>query len=241
MSSPVPNRIFKKHFFILYELAELGCCFRRVKVSSTFLGRNIGLSQQTISRRLIELENKGLIERNITHEGTLIKISSSGVSALRKICSGLEKTLYPKILTSVILEGTVFSGLGEGAYYVTKRFYMKQFIEYLGFDPYPGTLNLKLSMEHILKVQRELESYPFIEIKGFKNKDRTYGNVRCYHALIDNKEKGAVLLALRSHYDRSVLEIIAPTHLRSHLNLEDGTKVRIEIFPTKILHNDNAD
>ena len=186
MPSQYRNRILEKHLFMLYKLAELGCSSKRVKLSSTLVGRNVGLSQQTVSRRLIEMENIGLIERAITHGGTLIKISSHGVSALRQIFAGLEKILYPKIPSSVIVEGTIFSGLGEGAYYVTKSFYRKQFVNKLGFEPYPGTLNLKLSRENTAKVQKELEGQPFIEIQGFKNKDRTYGNVKCYYALIDN-------------------------------------------------------
>jgi CTP-dependent riboflavin kinase len=39
-----------------------------------------------------------------------------------------------------------------------------------------------------------------------------------------------VILALRSHYDASVVEIIAPVCLRKHLNLKDGNKVKVEVF-----------
>jgi riboflavin kinase len=131
---------------------------------------------------------------------------------------------------SVTLEGTVFTGLGEGAYYIAKEYYMKQFIEKLGFDPFPGTLNLKLTTEYDLKTKAELESYPAVEIQGFKNEDRTFGLVKCYPAKIDNKIKGALVLALRSHYDTSVLEIIAPVCLRKQLNLKDGNKVKVEVF-----------
>ena len=131
---------------------------------------------------------------------------------------------------SVTLEGTLFSGLGEGAYYVTKEGYRKQFIEKLGFDPYPGTLNLKLTTEYDLKSMSELESYPAVELEGFKNETRTYGPVKCYPAIINNKVKGAVLFALRSHYDSSVLEIISSMYLRSCLKLKDGNKVKVEIL-----------
>jgi riboflavin kinase len=131
---------------------------------------------------------------------------------------------------SVTLEGTVFTGLGEGAYYISKEYYMKQFIEKLGFDPFPGTLNLKLTTEYDLKTKSELESYPAVEIQGFKNEDRTFGLVKCYPAKIGNKIKGALVLALRSHYDASVLEIIAPVCLRKQLNLKDGNKVKVEVF-----------
>jgi CTP-dependent riboflavin kinase len=48
--------------------------------------------------------------------------------------------------------------------------------------------------------------------------------------MIDNKVKGAVVFAMRTHYDTSVLEIVAPVFLRSKLKLKDGNKVKVEIF-----------
>jgi riboflavin kinase len=128
------------------------------------------------------------------------------------------------------LEGVLFSGLGEGAYYVTKDGYRNQFVERLGFDPYPGTLNVKISTDYDLKALSELEAYPAIELKGFKTESRTFGPVKCYPAIINNKVKGAVIYAMRSHYGTSVLEIVAPTCLRRQLDLKDGNKVKIEIL-----------
>ena len=75
----------------------------------------------------------------------------------------MEKSYPP----SVTLEGTVFTGLGEGAYYISKEAYRKQFTEKLGFEPYPGTLNLKLSTDYDIKTRREIEAYPAIEIHRF--------------------------------------------------------------------------
>ncbi len=124
----------------------------------------------------------------------------------------------------------VFTGLGEGAYYITKDHYRKQFLEKLGFDPYPGTLNLKLTSDYDIKRRTELEAYPAVEVEGFRNEDRTFGLVKCYPVMIENKIKGALISALRSHYDVSVLEIIAPVCLRKNLNLKDGHKVKVEVL-----------
>jgi riboflavin kinase len=130
----------------------------------------------------------------------------------------------------VTLEGTVFTGLGEGAYYIAKENYRKQFMEKLGFDPYPGTLNLKLTTDYDNKARGELDAYPAVEIEGFKSEDRTFGDVKCYPVIIENKVKGALISALRSHYDSSVVEIIAPVALRKHLKLKDGHKVKVEVL-----------
>ena len=208
----------------------MGAHRRTAKISTEYLAEKLGTSQQTASRYLIELEHKGWIRRTITHEGCLIKIEEAGMAELQKLTSHLRFLLEAAYPPSVTLEGTVFTGLGEGAYYISKEHYRKQFMEKLGFDPYPGTLNLKLTGDYDTKTRTELESYPAIEVEGFKSEDRTFGLVKCYPVMIDNKVKGALISALRTHYDVSVLELIAPVCLRKHLNLKDGTKVKIEVL-----------
>jgi len=219
-----------KHFFTLYKLAEMGARSRTIKVSTEYLAEKMGASQQTASRNLIELDKKAWIRRTITPEGCLIKITETGVTELKKLYSNLRLIMEAAYPPSVTLEGVLFTGLGEGAYYVTRDKYRKQFIEKLGFDPYPGTLNVKLTSEYDTKARSELETYPGIEVEGFKDESRTFGNVKCYPAVINNKTKGAVIFALRSHYNSSVLEIIAPSYLRNQLKLKDGHKVKVEVL-----------
>jgi len=208
----------------------MGARNRTIKVSTEYLAEKMGASQQTASRNLIELDKKAWIKRTITPEGCLIKITETGATELKKLYSNLRLIMEAAYPLSVTLEGVLFTGLGEGAYYVTRDKYRKQFIEKLGFDPYPGTLNLKLTSEYDTKARSELETYPGIEIEGFKDESRTFGNVKCYPVVINNKMKGAVIFALRSHYNSSVLEIIAPTYLRSQLKLKDGHKVKVEVL-----------
>jgi len=228
-----PDRDLEAFFFTLFKLAELGARSRTIKISTKFLAEKLGLSQQTVSRRLIDLELKGWIQRTATRDGSLVKISGQGDAQLRKVHSRLSGIFEEKQPLSITIEGTVFSGLGEGRYYVTREPYRKQFIERLGFDPYPGTLNLKISSEYDAEMREELETYPGIEIDGFKNEHRTYGSVKCFRAMINNREEGALVMALRTHYDRSVIELIAPTYLRSRLKLKDGNKVKVEVYLRK--------
>lgn len=218
-----------RHLCTLIELAEIGAHKRTTKISTEYLAEKLGISQQTASRYLIELERNGWIQRTVTPEGSLIKISDKGTQKLHKLYSNLRFLVETAIPPSVTLEGTVFTGLGEGAYYITKETYKQQFIEKLGFIPYPGTLNLKLTTEYDLKSRNELDAYPAIEIQGFKNEDRTFGVVKCYPATIGNKVKGALIFALRSHYDSSVVEVIAPVCIRKRLKLKDGYKVKVEV------------
>jgi riboflavin kinase len=224
------NRKDWKNIYILLKLAELGAHRRTTKISTEYLADKLSFSQQTASRNLIELERTKLISRQITPEGSLIKITSKGLETLTKLQSSLQRIIevvHPSILT---LEGTVFTGLGEGAYYISKNFYKKQFIKKLGFDPYPGTLNLKLSKDYDLETRKDLDAYPAIEVKGFTSENRTFGLVKCYQVRINGKINGALVFALRGHYDISVLEIVAPVCLRKKLNLTEGQKVKIEVF-----------
>lgn len=219
-----------RQIFTLLKLAEMGAHRRTSKISTEYLAVKLGTSQQTASRYLIELDKKGWIKRTITPEGCLIRITETGVKELKKLYGNLRFLMEAAYPPSITLEGVVFTGLGEGAYYISIDGYRKQFIERLGFDPYPGTLNLRLTTDYDMKTRSELEAYPAIEIEGFKNANRTYGNVKCYPVIVENKVKGALVLALRSHYDASVVEIIAPVFLRKHLDLKDGHKAKIEVL-----------
>lgn len=208
----------------------MGAHRRTAKISTEYLAGKLGASQQTASRYLIELDNKGVIKRTITPEGCLIKITEPGIKELKRLYSNLRFLMEAAYPPTITLEGVVFTGLGEGAYYISREQYTKQFIEKLGFEPYPGTLNLKLTTDYDIKTRSEVEAYPAIEIQGFSNESRTFGSVKCYPVTIENKAKGALVLALRSHYDASVVEIIAPVFLRKHLALKDGHKVKVEVL-----------
>jgi len=208
----------------------MGAHRRAAKVSTEFLARKLGVSQQSASRNLIELERIGWINRTATPEGSLIKITEAGVKELKELYSRLRFLMESSYPPSVTLEGIVFTGMGEGAYYVTRDHYRKQFIEKLGFDPYPGTLNLKLTTDYDVKTFSELKAYPAIEIEGFSDENRTFGPVRCYPAIVENKVKGAVVSAMRTHYNSTVIEIISPVCLRKHLSLKDGHKVKVEVL-----------
>ncbi|MCJ7430085.1 DUF120 domain-containing protein [Candidatus Bathyarchaeota archaeon] len=219
-----------RHLFTLLKLAEMGAHRRTAKISTDYLAGKLGTSQQTASRYLIELDNMGWIKRTMTPDGCLIHITDLGVKELKKLYSNLRFLMEAAYPPSITLEGTVFTGLGEGAYYISMEQYRKQFMEKLGFDPYPGTLNLKLTTDYDIKTRSELEAYPAVEIEGFKDENRTFGNVKCYPAIIENKVKGAIVSALRSHYDASIVEVIAPVPLRKHLKLKDGHKVKVEVL-----------
>jgi riboflavin kinase len=219
-----------QHLYMLLRLAEMGAYNRTAKISTEYLAKKLDISQQTASRYLIELERKGWIQRKVTPDGSLITIEAEGTKELQKLYSNLKILMEKAYPPSVTLEGTIFTGFGEGAYYVSKDTYRQQIVEKLGFEPYPGTLNIKLTSDYDIKTRQDLEAYPALEVMGFQNENRSFGLVKCYPAIIGGKVKGALVTAVRSHYDASVLEIIAPVCLRKQLGLKDGNKVKVEIL-----------
>jgi len=59
--------------------------------------------------------------------------------------------------------------------------------------------------------------------------------VECYPATINNSEDGAVIIINRTHYDNSVLELIAPVNLREKFNLKEGSSVQVKVFTSQTL------
>lgn len=219
----------EEYWFALFTLANLGAS-DAIEISSIEFGQKLKTSQQTASRRLKELEKRGLITRVISHKGQSIRLTKDGVEMLQKIYLILSN-IFEKKPHELTIEGQVFAGLGEGAYYIMQAGYLSQFEKKLGFIPYPGTLNLRLTKQPDLQLRRVLESnsYPGIEIAGFKDEKRTYGPVKCFLVKLNESIPGAILLIKRTHYQDEVLEIISPEFLRKKLNLKDGDKVRLSV------------
>lgn len=125
---------------------------------------------------------------------------------------------------SAVLSGTIVRGLGEGAYFMSMGHYKKEIQKKLGFDAYPGTLNLKVGKN---KVDLLKNAAP-IEIGGFKSGNKIFGRASCYKAKIKNIDGFVIVPEFTRHKD--VMEFIAPVHLKSELNLKEGDKIKIELI-----------
>ncbi|MEM2577176.1 MAG: DUF120 domain-containing protein, partial [Candidatus Bathyarchaeia archaeon] len=166
-------------FFTLLKIAEASIELNN-QASTSFLVKKLGIPQQTFSRHLKELKKLNLVETIKIARGEAVSVTVKGYKELALIQALLEKILKIQP-TEIKLEGKVFSGLGEGAYYISQPEYKKQFIEKLGFNPYPGTLNVKIEECYLRKVFL-LKCYPSIIIEGFSNGKRSFGSVNCYKA-----------------------------------------------------------
>jgi riboflavin kinase len=211
---------------------KLGATKTSIKISTTQLSDEIGGSQQSASRHLQLLESEGMIERSITSEGSKVKITGHGEAELDLVLKELKWYLEGKEAQAIEFEGEVVSGLFEGAYYISKEGYHRQIVEKLGFEPFPGTLNVRI-MEEDYDRRRRLERGEFIRLEGFKDGERSFGAAHCFPCLINEEVEGALIVAERSIHDYSVMEIISPHYLRRKMELADGDKVRVSFLPLR--------
>ncbi len=214
----------EKYTFALRKLALLGGLDDYIAVSSRELGETLEMSQQSASKRILELLDQGLIVRDLGARKQRIKITPAGADALRQ-----EYNEYRRIfeLTDHInIHGTVKDGLGEGGYYICQKGYVDQFVEKLGYKPYAGTFNVAVDKEDVGKLD-VIRATAGIFIKGFTNEGRTFGNVIAYKANIKNLEC-AVVVPERTIY-ADVIEIICQYHIRRTLGLNTGDKVEVKV------------
>ena len=212
----------------LCKLAELGAYSGELSITTADLAKSLNISQQTASRHLIELQTLGLIRRTRDNRGESIRVTAKGSEELNRMYLRL-KTIFELKPREVMLEGSLFSGIGEGAWYVSQPGYRRQFVEKVGFDPFPGTLNLRLKHEYGDE-RKLLETFPHIQIDGFRDGERSFGPVICYKAKINDTGDGALISAVRTHYAGDVIELIAPSNLRTKLGLKDGDTVKVRIL-----------
>ncbi len=207
-------------------IALMGGCRGPVFASSQVLAGALVTSPQTASRRLKSLENQRLITRTMNPDGQHITVTKEGEEELRR-----EYAEYCRLFGHegghYSLSGVVVSGLGEGRYYMSLEPYKKQFLRHLGFEPYPGTLNLRLAGSDI-PIRKKIETLTWIPIKGFSTEGRTFGGVRCLPCRINDISCGIVVPG-RSHYPEDIVEVIAPVGLRDDLHLKENDRVNIEV------------
>jgi len=220
---------------ILIFLAERNAFAESVEILTLELAKALKISQQTASRLLIQLEEEGYIIRRRCGKRRKIKLTEKGLKELLDVYLTLKGILERPI--EVKLEGRVFTGLSEGAYYLQIPYYLKQFEEKLGFKPYPGTLNIRLMNKDSIMNRILLEKAADIKIEGFSDGRRTYGGARCILAKLNDREDVAIIFIERTHYGEDVIELVAPMHLREKLGLKDGDKVYVCVkLPSKNLY-----
>lgn len=214
----------EKYSFALRKLALLGAMDDYIAISSRELGEALEMSQQSASKRILELLDMKYIVRDLGARRQRIKLTTKGIEDLKKEYNEYRRIF--ELTDHLTIHGTVQSGMGEGGYYICQNQYLKQFQEKLGFTPFEGTLNVQIDPEDIGKLD-VIKSIAGTPIEGFSDEGRSFGNVIAYKAKIRNIDC-AIVVPERSHYS-DIIEIICQYHLRRTLSLEDGDSVDVKV------------
>ena len=202
-----------------------------VKISCSGLAARLDVSTQTASRRLQALEEAGYLSREMVSDGQFVVITDEGLATLKREYEDYRAIFEKK--ADLVLRGSITSGMGEGRHYISLPGYNAQFKAKLGYDPYPGTLNVDLSGPS----QRErsaLDSFEAVDIEAWEDEERTYGGAFCYPATVETPDGPAfdrahVILADRTPRDQQHLAIIAPDSVRDERGLLDGDGVIVRV------------
>ena len=217
-----------QHIITLAELLSKGARHNFVQITTSSLGKSIKKSQQAASKHILELENGGFIDRVMTGRQLSVKITQKGYAELVNLHSVLGSSLGSSP-SHLELNGSVISGLGEGAYYMSLNGYTKQFKIKIGYVPFPGTLNIKLNQLQSTQIIQQLDEFHSVMIDPFSDGKRTYGWVKCFHVTLNNSIKCELIRLERTHHDSSVIELISRNSLRKTARLKTGSKVTIKI------------
>ena len=214
----------EKYTFALRKLALIGGMDDYVAVSSRELGDTLEMSQQSASKRILELLDQGLIVRDLGARKQRIKLTPAGIDALKKEYNEYRRIF--ELTDHITIHGSVKDGMGEGGYYSGQKGYVDQFVDKLGFKPYSGTLNVCVDKEDVGKLD-VIRGTAGIYINGFTDEGRSFGAVIAYKAKIKNIDC-AVVVPERSHYV-DVIEIICQYHLRRTLSIGTGDRVDVRV------------
>lgn len=124
----------------------------------------------------------------------------------------------------ITLRGRVLQGGGTGRIFTSLPWVKKQCIDKLGFDPYPGTLNLRVTSGTDGKELRKVT-------RGIKiESPEGFCEGRCFKASIMGKIRGAVVVPDVPGYPHDLLEILGPANLREKLGLKDGMDIEVTVW-----------
>ena len=241
---------------LLQYIAKKEGLFGSLKSSTLSISKEINISQQTISRKLREMENKCLVKRLASPNGLIVSLDDKGRGLLQENYRQLNSIFKTQKTT---ISGTVEKGIGEGSYYVSQKQYQQQFKAKLGFTAFPGTLNLKINKEELAQFIANKES---IDISGFATKTRSFGSITTHKIKIlwnsknskglensknhpkskilecaqksfafptfqSNNIEAAIVKPKRARHPEDIIEIIAPVNLRQELKLDNKDKVKL--------------
>jgi CTP-dependent riboflavin kinase len=127
------------------------------------------------------------------------------------------------------IAGRLATGIGQGRHFTRLEWARRQFIQLLGIDPFPGTINLVLDDPAALAVWSKVRNGSGVRIDN-PNDGPHDCDARCYPVRIAGRIDGAIVLPEVAGYPPATIEIIAAIGVRDALGIADGDRVEIT-FP----------
>lgn len=115
----------------------------------------------------------------------------------------------------------VRDGKGEARKFTQLDWVRRQTRDKLGFDPYPGTLNLHTADGAVLASRATLG----IVIEP----EPGFCAARCYHVRVNERVDAVWIVPEVKGYPPDQVELIAPVSLRDTLHLKEGSIVTLEL------------
>lgn len=131
-------------------------------------------------------------------------------------------------MSATTMTGRLATGIGQGRHFTSLDWARRQFIERLGIDPFPGTVNVTLDEPRALATWALLKAQPGVRINN-PNDGPHDCDARCYPVLIGGHIAAAIVLPEVDGYSPAVIEIIAAVGVRDALGITDGDMVTLEV------------
>ncbi len=124
--------------------------------------------------------------------------------------------------------GRLATGIGQGKHFTRLEWAQRQFVERLGIDPYPGTVNVIIDEAASLAVWDRLKATPGVLIEN-PNDGPHDCDARCYPVEIEGRFDAAIVLPEVDGYGRDVIEMICAVGIRNALGIADGDRLSVTI------------
>jgi riboflavin kinase, archaea type len=124
---------------------------------------------------------------------------------------------------NAIVRGMVQDGLGQGGSFTQFDWVRAQFRVKVGFDPYPGTLNVRVRDAGTLAEWQACPSIPIEPPPGFCA-------ARGYRVEVNGQTLAAWLIPDVPGYPNDLMELMAPMSLRQALMLKTGDVISIKFL-----------
>ena len=133
-------------------------------------------------------------------------------------------------MTYMTIRGELATGVGQATGFTQLDWARAAFIEQLGIDPFPGTLNLIVKNPADFAVWSRVRNGEAIVVRPPRT---DWCDARCFPARIDRPGfepiEAAIVLPDVDSYAADQIELIAAVGIRATLGIEDGDPISIQV------------